>query len=297
MLERNHLHIIKEVHRLGSVTAAANSLNLSQSAVSHTIAKLENRFGIKIWQRKGNTLVYSQTGQYLLKLAEKVLNEFEHAERVLQVYAAGRRGIIRIGMECHPCEKWLMDKIRLFLNDWPEVDIELIHTFKFDGIAALKAGEIDLLVTPDPIPSMNLFFTPVFEYNLCAVVSHHHSLSNKKVAEPKDFHDEILYTVPVTTNRLDVYTQFLEPAKVSPKRRVQAESTDLILQLVSANRGISVLPQWLILPHIESLSLHCLKLGNTGITKAINIGLRNEDTKLDYMQGFLELAAGKKFKA
>ncbi|XQF94034.1 LysR family transcriptional regulator (plasmid) [Pseudoalteromonas espejiana] len=48
------------------MTAAAESLNLSQSAVSHTIAKLERRFGVKLWHRKGNTLVYSQAGLYLL---------------------------------------------------------------------------------------------------------------------------------------------------------------------------------------------------------------------------------------
>jgi len=143
MLERHHLQIIKEVNRLGSVTAAAHSLNLSQSAVSHTIAKLEQGFGIKIWRRQGNTLVYSQAGQYLLSLAQKVVSEFEHAERVLQELAAGRRGVMRIGMECHPCEQWLMGKIQPFLKAWPDVDIELKNAFRFARDKLANGGSLD----------------------------------------------------------------------------------------------------------------------------------------------------------
>lgn len=289
-LDRHHLHIIREVNRLGSVTAAAASLNLSQSALSHTIAKLENRFGIKIWQRKGNTLLYSQVGEYLLQTAEKVIGEFEHAEKVIQEFAAGRRGVMRIGMECHPCEKWLMSKIRLFLQEWPGVDIELVNGFRFNGVAALNANEIDMLITPDPVDNIGLSFFPVFSYSLCVVVSDAHPLSAKECAFPQDFIGEVLYTVPVSVNRLDVYTQFLNPHNILPLKRVKIESTDLILQLVSANRGIAVLPQWLIAPHASELSLTSLSLGQDGLTKSVNVGIRKADQSLDYVCGFIDVA-------
>ena len=288
MLERNHLHIIKEVNRLKSVTAAAESLNLSQSAVSHTIAKLERRFGVKLWHRKGNTLVYSQAGLYLLSLADKMVTEFEHAERVLQEFAQGRRGIMRIGMECHPCEQWLMGKIQQFLKAWPEVDVEIKSAFRFDGIAALKANEIDVLITPDPVNTEGLNFRSVFNYNLCIVVSEQNPLYNKEFVTAQDLENQILYTVPVGYNRLDVYTRFLDPANVQPKRRVPIESTEMMLQLVSANRGVAVLPEWLVSSHESRLGIKGIRIGNKGLQKSVNVGVRDDDLQLDYVKGFIE---------
>ncbi|MCW1718248.1 LysR family transcriptional regulator [Pseudoalteromonas sp. A3] len=288
MLERNHLHIIKEVNRLKSVTAAAESLNLSQSAVSHTIAKLERRFGVKLWHRKGNTLVYSQAGLYLLSLADKMVTEFEHAERVLQEFAQGRRGIMRIGMECHPCEQWLMGKIQQFLKAWPEVDVEIKSAFRFDGIAALKANEIDVLITPDPVNTEGLNFRSVFNYNLCIVVSEQNPLYNKAFVTAQDLEDQILYTVPVGYNRLDVYTRFLDPANVQPRRRVPIESTEMMLQLVSANRGVAALPEWLVSSHESRLGIKGIRIGNKGLQKSVNVGVRDDDLQLDYVKGFIE---------
>ena len=288
MLERNHLHIIKEVNRLKSVTAAAESLNLSQSAVSHTIAKLERRFGVKLWHRKGNTLVYSQAGLYLLSLADKMVTEFEHAERVLQEFAQGRRGIMRIGMECHPCEQWLMGKIQQFLKAWPEVDVEIESAFRFDGIAALKANEIDVLITPDPVNTEGLNFRSVFNYNLCIVVSEQNPLYNKAFVTAQDLEDQILYTVPVGYNRLDVYTRFLDPANVQPRRRVPIESTEMMLQLVSANRGVAALPEWLVSSHESRLGIKGIRIGNKGLQKSVNVGVRDDDLQLDYVKGFIE---------
>lgn len=60
---------------------------------------------MKVWRRKGRSLELTQAGAFLLSLAERLVPELEHAERVLAEFSRGRRGAMRIGMECHPCEK------------------------------------------------------------------------------------------------------------------------------------------------------------------------------------------------
>src|SRR5690242_10463755 len=102
MLDRQQLAILLEVDRLGSVTAAAERLNVTQSALSHTIRKMEEQHGVKIWTKSGRGLRFSQAGEYLLALAQRVLPQIDHAERVLVDFAEGRRGALRVGMECHP---------------------------------------------------------------------------------------------------------------------------------------------------------------------------------------------------
>ncbi|MBM3606476.1 MAG: LysR family transcriptional regulator, partial [Alphaproteobacteria bacterium] len=238
MVERQHLFIIREVSRTGSVTAAAERLNISQSAASHAVAKLEDRLQVALWRKKGRTLQLTPAGQYLLGLAERVLPELEHAERVLADMSRGRRGVLRIGMECHPCEKWLMRVTGPFLAEWPDVDLEVRTAFRFDGVAALQAGEIDVLVTPDPVQLPDLLFRPVFDYELVLIVHTDHPLSGRVFAEPEDLSDQDLFTLPVATDRLDIYTRFLLPAERRPARRIGIETVELMLQLVSAGRGV-----------------------------------------------------------
>ncbi|WP_247887173.1 LysR substrate-binding domain-containing protein [Azospirillum sp. SYSU D00513] len=290
MLDRQLLAILREVDRLGSVTAAAARLNLSQSALSHTVRKFEERQGVAVWTKKGRGLRFTQAGAHLLALAQRVLPQIEHAERVLADFASGRRGALRVGMECHPCQKWLMRRTALYLARWPDVDLEVRTAFRFDGIAALLEDEIDLLITPDPVESHEVLFTPVFDYELILVVHEAHPLAARGVAQPRDLLDEELITVPVGLERLDVYTRFLLPAHCRPRRHRTAETVDLMLQLAAAGRGVTVLPDWLVREEGADLPLRTVRLGPDGIGKSIHLGVRRGEEAVDYIAGFLALA-------
>lgn len=290
MLDRQILAILREVDRTGSVTAAAGRLNLSQSALSHTIAKFEERHGIEIWMKKGRSLRFTQAGNHLLALAQRVLPQFEHAERVLADFASGRRGTLRVGMECHPCERWLMRMTGVYLTRWPKVDFDLRTEFRFDGVAALADNEIDLLITPDPVDRLDVLFTPVFDYDLVLVVHEAHPLAARGIVQPQDLQNEELITVPVSLDRLDIYTRFLVPAHCRPRSHRTAESTDLMLQLVAAGRGVTVLPDWLVREDGVGLPVRTLRLGADGIGKSIHLGIRHGEETVDYIAGFLDLA-------
>jgi LysR family transcriptional regulator, regulator for metE and metH len=129
MLERFHLVVIREVERQGSLTAAANALHLTQSALSHTVRKIEQQLGTPIWNREGRGLRLTQGGQYLLKLASRLLPQFELAEERMKQYAKGERGTLRIGMECHPCYQWLLKVVSPYLSRWPDVDVDVKQRF------------------------------------------------------------------------------------------------------------------------------------------------------------------------
>ncbi|PRG00468.1 LysR family transcriptional regulator, partial [Burkholderia ambifaria] len=170
MLERFHLVVIREVERQGSLTAAANALHLTQSALSHTVRKIEQQLGTPIWDREGRGLRLTQGGQYLLKLANRLLPQFELAEERMKQYAKGERGTLRIGMECHPCYQWLLKVVSPYLSRWPDVDVDVKQRFQFGGIGALFGHDIDVLVTPDPLNKPGLRFDPVFDYEQVLVV-------------------------------------------------------------------------------------------------------------------------------
>src|SRR5262245_5377658 len=195
-LERVHLAIIQEVEKRGSLTAAARSLCLTQSALSHAMRKLEEQLGTSIWLREGRRLRPTQAGQYLLTVANRVLPQLELAEDRMRQFAAGERGTLRIGMECHPCYQWLLKVVSPYLSRWPDVDVDVKQKFQFGGIGALFAHEIDLLVTPDPLYKAGLRFEPVFDYEQVLVVGRDHVLASASHVTPQQLTGEVLITYP-----------------------------------------------------------------------------------------------------
>ena len=292
MIERNHLEILREVERQGSLTAAAEALHLSQSALSHSVKKLELQLGAPVWEREGRQLRLTQAGQYLLSLATRLLPQFEHAEMLIGQFARGQRGTLRIGMECHPCYQWLLKVVGPYLEEWPTVDVDVKQRFQFGGIGALFGHDIDLLVTPDPLHRPGLVFEPVFDYEQVLVVASDHTLAARAWAEPADLAEETLITYPVEVERLDIYTHFLLPAHASPARHKTIETTDIMLQMVAAGRGVAALPRWLVEEYGERMPITPVRLGKTGIPKQIFLGLRERDREVDYLNSFMNLARG-----
>ena len=290
MLERIHLSIIREVDREGSLTAAAAVLCLTQSALSHTVKKMEQQLGTPVWTREGRNLHLTQAGRYLLGLANRLLPQLEHAEQLMQQYAKGQRGTLRIGMECHPCYQWLLKIVSPYLTSWPDVDVDVKQKFKFGGIGALFGYDIDILVTPDPLHKPGLRFEPVFDYEQVLVVSRTHRFAEQAYIVPMQLCDETLITYPVEIERLDIYNQFLLPAGCTPKKHKTIETTDIMLQMVAAGRGVAALPGWLVTEYAEKAAITPVRLGLHGIAKQIFLGVRATDASIDYLKAFVELA-------
>ncbi|MGK7910812.1 MAG: LysR family transcriptional regulator [Synechococcus sp.] len=289
-LERSHLEIIRAVDQQGTMTAAADALHLTQSALSHCMRKLEDRIGVKLWYREGRSLRPTQAGIHLLATANRLIPQFVHAEERLGQFARGERGTLRIGMECHPCYQWLQKITAPYLLAWPSVDIEIKQKFQFGGIGALFAHEIDLLVTPDPLRKESLHFEPVFDYEQVLVVSSEHPLAGKEYVIPRQLGEEVLFTYPVSRDRLDIYTLFLAPAGRTVRKQKVVESTDMMFQMVACGRGVAALPRWLVEEFSEKYPVRAVRLGPNGVQKQIFLGVRRTDLEVDYLDAFMELA-------
>jgi LysR family transcriptional regulator for metE and metH len=252
--------------------------------------KLEDNLGIPIWLREGRSLRLTPAGQYLLNIANRVLPQLNYAESKLHQIAKGERGTLRIGMECHPCYQWLLKVVSPFLEAWPDVDVDVKQKFQFGGVGALLSYEIDLLVTPDPFYKSGLCFAAVFDYEQVLVAPYNHPLAGRKYIKAEDLRDQVLLTYPVTPDRLDIYTQFLNPAGVVPKRHKTSETTDIMLQMVASGRGVAALPLWLAEAYRTKLPLAVLRLGQSGVDKKIHLGTRESDNDIEYLRAFIELA-------
>ena len=289
-LERTHLEIVRAVEKHSTITAAAKSLNVTQSALSHGMRKLEETLNVKIWRRQGRTMKFTQAGEYLLAVANRLLPQLKHVEERLSQFESGSRGTLRIGMECHPCYQWLLTVAQPFLENWPKVDLDVKQKFQFGGMAALFGYEIDVLVTPDPLFKKDLVFTPVFSYEQVLVVGTAHPMFGASTVEPKQLSSEVVLTYPVNVERLDIFSHFLTPAGILPKEHRTTETTDIMLQMVASGRAVTALPRWLVEANTQRFKIGAVRLGKTGIFKQIFLGIRKADIDIDYISAFIEMA-------
>jgi LysR family transcriptional regulator for metE and metH len=193
-------------------------------------------------------------------------------------------------MECHPCYQWLLRIVSPFLATSPGVDIDVKQKFQFGGMAALFNYDIDLLITPDPIQKDSIQFEAVFPYEQVLIVSTQSKLSKLSKVLPNQLSDQTLLTYPVDLARLDIFQQFLLPAQCLPQKHKTLEDTDIILQMVAANRGVAALPKWLALEYAKTLPIVAIRLGKEGIHKHIHVGYRKHEQHNKHIETFIALA-------
>lgn len=290
MLERIHLEILNAIKEHGTLTKAAESLHLSQSALSHSIKKLEGQLGTHIWEKEGRNLRLTTAGDRIQTLANRVLPQFAHTELLLNQIAKGEMGSLRIGMECHPCYQWLLRVIQPYLEQWPDIDMDVKQEFQFGALGALLSYEIDVIITPDPLFKPKIEYIPVFDYEHRLVVSASHELAQQESVLPEQLSNEVLFTYPVEPQRLDIFSQFLMPAKCSVKKHKLIETTEIMLQMVAAGRGVCALPGWLVDEYAKTMPIKSLRFGEKGIAKQIFVGLRKDEKNIDYFKDFIAQA-------
>ncbi len=289
-LEFRHLRTIKAIHEAGGLARAADLMNITQSALSHQVKGLEDQAGVELFVRRTKPLRLSAAGMRLLKLAEKVLPEVEALEDEFRNLQSGKSGRLHIAIECHACFEWLFPVLEQFRKAWPDVDVDIRPGLAFDALPALQREEVDLVVSSDPENLDGVDFTALFDYEPVFVASSQHPLAGKDYVVAEDFRDELLITYPVERTRLDVFSQLLLPAKVEPRAIRQVELTAVILLLVASNRGVAVLPDWVVREVKYHSDYVTRPLTETGLTRRLYAATRDVDTTKPYMAHLLRLA-------
>jgi LysR family transcriptional regulator, regulator for metE and metH len=289
-IELRHLRTLYTLQETGTVSQAAEQLHLTQSAVSHQLKALEDYFECPLFIRKSHPLRLTPAGQRLLELAAAILPQVEAVERELVSMADGRSGRLHIAVECHSCFQWLLPAMDAFRHRWPEVEMDLSLGFNFEPLPALLRGDIDLVITSDPLNMPGISYDSLFRFQNVLVVSPRHPLSNKPWVEPADLNEEILITYPVERARLGIFTHFLDPAGATPAGSRTAELTLMILQLVASNRGVAALPSWAIVDEVKQAAVKALPLGKEGLWATLFAATRTEEKDRFFMRDFIQLA-------
>jgi len=293
-IEFRHLRLLQAVADSGGLTAAAERLHLTQSAVSHQLKALEAALNQPLVERAARPLQFTPAGKRLLQLAQTTLPLVESALRDLAKLHDGDAGELRIAVECHTCYDWLMPAMDACRAAWPQVELDLLGGFQSDPVGLLLENRADLVITSEMSARKGVQFAPLFGYEMLALLPPDHALAGRKFLLPADFACNTLITYPVPEDRLDLIRRVLAPAGIKPARR-EAQLTVAILQLVASRRGLAALPAWAVAPYLERGYVAARPIGKHGLWAELHAAVRTGDAQRAYLLDFIETVRRESF--
>ena len=289
ILEVRHLRTLVALRDSGSLVRAAQLLNLTQSALSHQIKLLEDRYGQPLFERKSVPPQFTAVGERLLALADAVLPQVEGAERDIARLVLGQGGQMRIAVECHTCFDWLMPAMDAFRTRWPEVELDIVSGFHADPVGLLHQGRADVAIVSEvEADEAGVDYHALFGFEIRALLANTHPLVAKPHLVAQDFADQTIITYPVPDEMLDLIRQVLEPAGVRPPRRT-TELTVAMLQLVASGRGVAALPLWAVQSYLDRGYVTARPIGEKGLRGELYAASLPGLSAKPYLQDFVQV--------
>lgn len=253
----HHFRLIDTISKEGTLTKAANTLNLTQSALSHQLKELEKELGIDVFNRNGKKLHLSEQGYRFLRSAEKILAEIKTLEEDINNYKQGKTGKLSISMQCYTAYHWLPGIIKYYKSRWPDINIQILSDATRRPLEYLMNGDLDIGIIRTQMVNTKIRYEPIFVDQLMAIMSVDHPLAKKAVIDIKDFHGEelILPLYDPSYQDTPMIESLIQAQQVKPKTLHRIHYTDATIEMVNANLGISVMADWIVEPYLKNKNI------------------------------------------
>jgi DNA-binding transcriptional LysR family regulator len=223
---------------LGSLAAAAQSLNMSQSAASRLLSGLEHGTGLRLFHRDRMRLVPTTEGTSFFAEVRRVLVAIDDLPRVAERVASGTRVRLRIVSMPRFAASLLAPAVADFHRHHPEVDVAIIHRRELE--LAIANQSFDLGIGALPLDNPGVEAQPLLSLPAVVVLPARHPLARRKSLGARDLAAETLVVLgPGTQLRHDVEAMFAaEGVAVRPK--IVVDSLEFACRLVAQGAGVAI---------------------------------------------------------
>jgi DNA-binding transcriptional LysR family regulator len=247
-----------------SFSEAAESLHITQPAVSKRIATLENQLDSKLFDRISRTVQLTEAGAALLPRAEQILQAVRDAKRSIDDLQGEIAGNLSIGISHHIGLHRLPPVLQAFTERYPKVHFDIDFMDSEEAYEQVTHGRIELgVVTLDPTGNSPLISQPVWHDKLVVTVASGHPLANMN-----DINLSTLSQYRAILPGLNTYTgqiikALFQQHKLTLDVSMSTNYLETIKMMVSIGLGWSVLPHTMIDSTIKTLEIADLQLNRT----------------------------------
>jgi len=271
-MDLDNLRAFLHVAEQGSFSRAAESLFITQPAVSKRIASLEAELGTDLFDRIGHKIVLTAAGNALLPRARNILLEVEDSKRAVANLSDSVSGPLLIGTSHHIGLHRLPPALRGFICRYPDVQLDIQFMDSEEACYGVLHGDLELGIVTLPLKAdPDLLLLPVWDDPLVIVSHPEHPLvhSNNVTAKILAGYEAILPAEGTFTR--EILEQTMQPLDVTLKVSMSTNYLETIKMLVSVGLGWSVLPQSMVDAEICEIAVKELNMRRSlGIVSHIN---------------------------
>ena len=290
-----------KVVETGSVTAAADELFFTPSAVSQQLRKLEEEVGQPLLQRRSRGMVPTDAGHILAEHARSILRRMEAAMADLNQVAGLKRGSLSIGTFPTLGGSFLPVVISRFRKEYPAIELD-VRSSRIDGlIGLLSSGEVGLCLLWEydwhPLDPMLFELTPVFEEPTVLLVGTEHSLAARDDVTMEDLAQEQWIVRANEHPVAEVLERSCRAAGFSPRIAFRANDYQEAQAMVSVGLGIALAPQSAVVNQHPGVRI--LRLGSSVPARRVVLAQRHDRVRAPAEVAFQRLLveSGKRWPA
>lgn len=246
-MDVRRLRLLRELAARGTIAATAEACSLTPSAVSQQLSVLQREVGTTLLMRDGRRVILTEAAQVLVTHTERILEELESAQADIAALAGDVEGVVRLGAFPTAASVLVPDAIAACRSEHPDLKVVLEEWETTEGITALKAGHVDLLILYEynllpAVTETGIELTPLVTESLLAAVPATLELPRGQVSLDS-FRDQPWIAPRSDTALRTTLERACGLAGFAPQFDYTSDDYTVILSLVSAGLGVTLLPQ------------------------------------------------------
>ena len=284
------LQCFRQVAELGSFSKAAERIGLSQPALSAAVRKLEEAVGVRVFDRTTRQVVLTPEGEELLRLATRMVEEFETVSGDLQDYLARRRGRVVVAALPTAAAVILPPVLARYRAAHPGIDVRLDDTLHDTILEAVRSGAADFGITVAPGEQAEFRFDRLLTDRFVLVCPPTHPLAGRAAVTWAELAGQPMIAMSRTTSVRQLVDTATAQSGVGLHPLYEASHLATIGGLVEAGIGVAALPS-LALPLLRFAGLAAVPIEGPVVERSIGIVRRAARTPSVAARGLLDLLA------
>ena len=240
-LNLDHLRTLVTVVELGSFSAAARRLNLSQPAVSLQIRELEARCGIRLLERAGKGVQATSAGKDLIAHAERIQAEADRAIATMRRHKGGGAGRVRLGTGPTALAYLLPPVLQRLRERYPDIELVVTTGTTNDIAEQILADTLDLGLTALPVKGGELIEIPVRRDEMVAILPATEA-DIPLALTPTDVRNRTLILEYQRVPHTHLSRAWLRAGGVDARPALEFDNIEAIKDAVAAGLGMAIIP-------------------------------------------------------
>lgn len=266
---------------------AAQTLHVTQSAVSQAIKSLESQLGVALFYRQGRIVSLTYEGDVLYQHVEKAYHFFLSAEKAIDNIRSLDEGTIFIGASDTITRLFLIDSIKNFHDKYPKVRISINNRPSPRSVEKLEKGELDLAIiniSPD-VSYDDLDLHPLDRLDHVLVSSK----PIKGIQHLSDIRELPLVALEKNSTTRKIFENFYQEHGEQLITAFEFGSFDVIIEAILSGMGIGFVPKRMAAPYLKKGELHLIDISEPIPSIAIGILLNKNKPQSIATQKYLNI--------